>query len=115
MAYDAYSMSVRSARQAMLHGALNTNCSVPRHRENKAFVRALRKIAWPFLVDGKPVDVITSGGYTCSEDVLGIVTMAMARSASSATPKARATRPAAMPKRGWNFSVEYGICFIVVL
>jgi len=37
-----------------------------------------RKIAWPFLVDGKPVDVITGGGYTCSEDVLGIVTLARA-------------------------------------
>jgi DNA-binding transcriptional LysR family regulator len=35
-----------------------------------------RKIAWPFLVDGKPVDVATSGGFTCSEDVLGIVTLA---------------------------------------
>ena len=37
-----------------------------------------RKIAWPLLVDGKAVDVITSGGYTCSEDVLGIVTLARA-------------------------------------
>lgn len=35
-----------------------------------------RKIAWPFQVDGKPVDVATGGGYTCSEDVLGIVTLA---------------------------------------
>ncbi|MES3020452.1 MAG: LysR substrate-binding domain-containing protein [Pseudomonadota bacterium] len=35
-----------------------------------------RKIAWPFHVDGKIVDVTTSGGYTCSEDVLGIVTLA---------------------------------------
>ncbi len=37
-----------------------------------------RKIAWPLMVDGKQVDVITSGGYTCSEDVLGIVTLARA-------------------------------------
>jgi DNA-binding transcriptional LysR family regulator len=37
-----------------------------------------RKIAWPLLVDGKQVDVVTSGGYTCSEDVLGIVTLARA-------------------------------------
>jgi DNA-binding transcriptional LysR family regulator len=35
-----------------------------------------RKIPWPFRVDGKQVDVATSGGYTCSEDVLGIVTLA---------------------------------------
>lgn len=35
-----------------------------------------RKIPWPFHVDGKTVDVATSGGYTCSEDVLGIVTLA---------------------------------------
>ena len=35
-----------------------------------------RKIPWPFQVDGKTVDVATSGGYTCSEDVLGIVTLA---------------------------------------
>lgn len=35
-----------------------------------------RKIAWVFHVDGKPVDVVTHGGYTCSEDVLGIVTLA---------------------------------------
>ena len=35
-----------------------------------------RKIPWPFLVDGKQVDVATTGGYTCSEDVLGIVTLA---------------------------------------
>ena len=35
-----------------------------------------RKIAWPFQVNGKTVEVATSGGYTCSEDVLGIVTLA---------------------------------------
>jgi DNA-binding transcriptional LysR family regulator len=35
-----------------------------------------RKIPWPFMVDGKQVDVVTSGGYTCAEDVLGIVTLA---------------------------------------
>ncbi|HWW04163.1 LysR family transcriptional regulator [Collimonas sp.] len=35
-----------------------------------------RKIPWPFLLDGKQVDIMTSGGYTCAEDVLGIVTLA---------------------------------------
>ncbi len=35
-----------------------------------------RKIPWPFLVDGKQVDMVTSGGYTCAEDVLAIVTLA---------------------------------------
>jgi DNA-binding transcriptional LysR family regulator len=35
-----------------------------------------RKIAWPFRIDGRQVDVTTTGGYTCSEDVLGIVTLA---------------------------------------
>jgi DNA-binding transcriptional LysR family regulator len=35
-----------------------------------------RKIPWPFRIDGKLVDVATNGGYTCSEDVLGIVTLA---------------------------------------
>jgi DNA-binding transcriptional LysR family regulator len=35
-----------------------------------------RKIPWPFLVDGKQVDIVTAGGYTCAEDVLGIVTLA---------------------------------------
>jgi DNA-binding transcriptional LysR family regulator len=35
-----------------------------------------RKIPWPFRTDGKVVDVATNGGYTCSEDVLGIVTLA---------------------------------------
>ncbi|CDG83808.1 LysR family transcriptional regulator [Janthinobacterium agaricidamnosum] len=36
-----------------------------------------RKIPWPFNIDGKPVDVATQGGYTCSEDVLAIVTLAL--------------------------------------
>lgn len=35
-----------------------------------------RKISWPFRVDGKPVDIVTTGSYTCAEDVLGIVTLA---------------------------------------
>lgn len=35
-----------------------------------------RKIAWLFQENGKPVEIETSGGYTCSEDVLGIVTLA---------------------------------------
>ncbi|MDM0022315.1 LysR family transcriptional regulator [Variovorax saccharolyticus] len=35
-----------------------------------------RKIAWPFRVDGKHVEMMTTGGYTCAEDVLGIVTLA---------------------------------------
>lgn len=35
-----------------------------------------RKIPWPFQVNGKHVDVATHGGYTCTEDVLGIVTLA---------------------------------------
>jgi len=35
-----------------------------------------RKIPWPFRVDGKQVDIMTTGGYTCAEDVLGIVTLA---------------------------------------
>ena len=35
-----------------------------------------RKIPRSFVVGGKAVDVATSGGYTCSEDVLGIVTLA---------------------------------------
>ena len=37
-----------------------------------------RKISWPFMVDGERVEVATSGGYTCAEDVLGIVTLARA-------------------------------------
>lgn len=35
-----------------------------------------RKIPWPFRIDGRQVDVATTGGYTCSEDVLAIVTLA---------------------------------------
>jgi DNA-binding transcriptional LysR family regulator len=35
-----------------------------------------RKIPWPFHVDGQVVDVATPGGYCCSDDVLGIVTLA---------------------------------------
>jgi DNA-binding transcriptional LysR family regulator len=36
-----------------------------------------RKIHWPFHVDGgKVIDVATPGGYCCSDDVLGIVTLA---------------------------------------
>jgi DNA-binding transcriptional LysR family regulator len=36
-----------------------------------------RKIPWPFHIDGqKVIDVTTSGGYSCSDDVLGIVTLA---------------------------------------
>lgn len=37
-----------------------------------------RKIPWQFKVDGKQIDMMTSGGYTCAEDVLGIVTLARA-------------------------------------
>ncbi len=35
-----------------------------------------RKIPWTFRVDGKDVDVATQGSYCCSEDVLGIATLA---------------------------------------
>jgi len=36
-----------------------------------------RKISWPFHVNEREViDVSTSGGYCCSDDVLGIVTLA---------------------------------------
>lgn len=36
-----------------------------------------RKIAWPFHINGQEVvDVVTPGGYCCSDDVLGIVTLA---------------------------------------
>jgi DNA-binding transcriptional LysR family regulator len=36
-----------------------------------------RRIPWPFRVDGQHViDVATPGGYCCSDDVLGIVTLA---------------------------------------
>ncbi|MFC7298302.1 LysR family transcriptional regulator [Herminiimonas aquatilis] len=35
-----------------------------------------RKIPWQFHVDKKEVFISTAGGYCCSEDVLGIVTLA---------------------------------------
>jgi DNA-binding transcriptional LysR family regulator len=35
-----------------------------------------KHIGWPFRVKGKVVNVATSGGYSCSEDYLGIVTLA---------------------------------------
>ncbi|QGZ39636.1 transcriptional regulator, LysR family [Pseudoduganella flava] len=35
-----------------------------------------RRIPWLFHVDGTPLDVATNGPYTCSDDVLGIVTLA---------------------------------------
>ena len=35
-----------------------------------------RKIPWPFMVDGKQVDIETTGGYTCTDDLMGIVTLA---------------------------------------
>ena len=35
-----------------------------------------RNIPWSFYVDNKAVDIFTSGGYCCSEDVLGIATLA---------------------------------------
>ena len=35
-----------------------------------------RKIPWQFHVDKKEVFITTEGGYCCSEDVLGIVTLA---------------------------------------
>jgi DNA-binding transcriptional LysR family regulator len=35
-----------------------------------------RKIPWSFHVDNKAVDIFTSGGYCCSEDVLGVATLA---------------------------------------
>ncbi|MEO7494967.1 MAG: LysR family transcriptional regulator [Massilia sp.] len=38
--------------------------------------RTGRKIPWPFLVEGEQVDVYTDGGFTCTEDVLGIATLA---------------------------------------
>ena len=37
-----------------------------------------KRIPWPFQRDGVQVDVATSGGLCCSEDVLGIVTLARA-------------------------------------
>ncbi|HEX5343134.1 MAG TPA: LysR substrate-binding domain-containing protein [Duganella sp.] len=35
-----------------------------------------KRIPWPFMQHGAQVDVATEGGLSCSEDVLGIVTLA---------------------------------------
>ncbi|WP_295999446.1 LysR family transcriptional regulator [Rugamonas sp.] len=35
-----------------------------------------RRIPWPLQVDGEVVELATTGGYCCSDDVLGIVTLA---------------------------------------
>jgi len=35
-----------------------------------------KRIPWPFMRDGKQVDLVTHGGLCCAEDVLGIVTLA---------------------------------------
>jgi len=35
-----------------------------------------RRIPWTFMVDGKEVDIVTDGGYCCSEDVLAVATLA---------------------------------------
>ena len=35
-----------------------------------------RRIPWTFQVDGKDTDVATPGSYCCSEDVLGVATLA---------------------------------------
>jgi len=35
-----------------------------------------RRIPWTFQVDGKDLDVATPGSYCCSEDVLGVATLA---------------------------------------
>lgn len=35
-----------------------------------------RKVPWTFSVDGKNTDMFTRGGFTCAEDMLGIVTLA---------------------------------------
>ena len=35
-----------------------------------------RRIPWTFRVDGKDTDVATPGSYCCSEDVLGVATLA---------------------------------------
>jgi DNA-binding transcriptional LysR family regulator len=37
-----------------------------------------QRVPWQFRVDGRDVDVETEGGYTCSEDVLGVATLARA-------------------------------------
>lgn len=35
-----------------------------------------RKVPWTFSLDGQSTDVFTSGGFTCCEDFLGLVTLA---------------------------------------
>jgi len=35
-----------------------------------------RRIPWPLHIDGEVVELATTGGYCCSDDVLGIVTLA---------------------------------------
>jgi DNA-binding transcriptional LysR family regulator len=35
-----------------------------------------RRIPWTFQVDGKDLDITTPGSYCCSEDVLGVATLA---------------------------------------
>ncbi|AMO92865.1 bacterial regulatory helix-turn-helix, lysR family protein [Collimonas fungivorans] len=35
-----------------------------------------RRIPWTFMADGKEVDIVTDGGYCCSEDVLAVATLA---------------------------------------
>lgn len=37
-----------------------------------------QRVPWQFVVDGAHVDVETDGGYTCSEDVLAVATLARA-------------------------------------
>ncbi|WP_432383531.1 LysR family transcriptional regulator [Duganella sp. P38] len=37
-----------------------------------------KRIPWPFMRDGRQIDVVTHGGLCCSEDVLGVVTLARA-------------------------------------
>jgi DNA-binding transcriptional LysR family regulator len=44
-----------------------------------------RKIPWIFTVQGETIDVATTGGYTCAEDVLGSVTLARAGAGLSQT------------------------------
>ena len=44
-----------------------------------------RKIPWIFTVQRETIDVATTGGYTCAEDVLGSVTLARAGAGLSQT------------------------------
>jgi DNA-binding transcriptional LysR family regulator len=37
-----------------------------------------QRVPWAFRKDGRDVEVSTDGGYTCSEDLLGVVTLARA-------------------------------------